>query len=141
MDIAPRFSSRWASEEVPGIGSMVGERCSSHESAICPGVASWRSAIRASDNRVGVPTLGERIERNERGPGAGADVDQSVGRAVLEVITVLDRDDLRHFSRPGQLGRRDVRDANVVNLALALKVDEGTDESSIGTRRSTACSW
>src|SRR5215471_7795669 len=32
----------------------------------------------------GEPALGERIERNERDSGAGADVDQSVGRAILE---------------------------------------------------------
>ena len=75
----------------------------------------------------GEAALGERIERDESDPGAGADVDQGVGRAVPEIIAVLDRDDLRHLSRPRQLGRRDVRHADVTNLALALKVDEGAD--------------
>src|SRR5215469_9569824 len=75
----------------------------------------------------GEPALGERIERNERDCGAGADVDQGVGRAIPEIITVLDRDDLRHLSCPRQLGGRDVRHADVANLALALKVDESAD--------------
>ncbi len=30
---APRFSSRWATDRVPGMGSMTGDRCSSHASA------------------------------------------------------------------------------------------------------------
>ena len=34
IEAASRFSSRWAIEEVPGIGSMAGERWSSHASAI-----------------------------------------------------------------------------------------------------------
>jgi len=36
---APRFSLRWASERVPGIGSMVGERRNSQASVICAEVA------------------------------------------------------------------------------------------------------
>ena len=48
IDADARFSSRWAIEEVPGIGSMAGERCSSQASAIWLGVAPWLRAIRAS---------------------------------------------------------------------------------------------
>src|ERR1700730_10733085 len=48
IEATAKFSSRWAVEEVPGIGSMTGERCSSHASAICRGVAWWCSAIRPS---------------------------------------------------------------------------------------------
>ena len=33
------FSSRCATDEVPGIGSIIGERRSSHASASCAGVA------------------------------------------------------------------------------------------------------
>ena len=48
IDSDARFSSKCAIEEVPGIGSMAGERCSSQASAIWPGVAPWLWAIRAS---------------------------------------------------------------------------------------------
>jgi hypothetical protein len=41
IDADARFSSRCAIEEVPGIGSMAGERCSSQASAIWLGVAPW----------------------------------------------------------------------------------------------------
>src|SRR5262249_27985861 len=33
IEAAARFSSRWAIEEVPGIGSIAGDRCSSQASA------------------------------------------------------------------------------------------------------------
>src|SRR5207244_12617190 len=48
IDADARFSSKCAIEEVPGIGSMAGERCNSQASAIWPGVAPWLWAIRAS---------------------------------------------------------------------------------------------
>jgi len=48
IDADARFSSRCAIDEVPGIGSMAGERCSSQASAIWLGVATWLWAIRAS---------------------------------------------------------------------------------------------
>src|SRR5207253_5590965 len=48
IDADARFSSRCAIEEVPGIGNMAGERCSSQVSAIWLGVAPWLWAIRAS---------------------------------------------------------------------------------------------
>jgi hypothetical protein len=37
---APMFSSRCVRRDVPGMGSMTGDRCSSHASATCDGVAS-----------------------------------------------------------------------------------------------------
>ena len=42
------FSSRWATWLVPGIGSMTGERWSSHARATAPGVTPWCSAAVAS---------------------------------------------------------------------------------------------
>ena len=42
------FSSKWAIDDVPGIGSITGERCSSQASAIWDGVASWAAATRSS---------------------------------------------------------------------------------------------
>jgi hypothetical protein len=41
---AAQFSSRWATDEVPGMGSMTGERASSQARAIWAGVAPWRAA-------------------------------------------------------------------------------------------------
>src|SRR5215831_11306678 len=56
IDADERFSSRCAIEEVPGIGSMAGERCSSQASAIWLGVTPWLWAIRTS-REFGVASL------------------------------------------------------------------------------------
>ena len=46
-----RFSRRWSTDEVPGISKILGERCSSHASATCSGVAFRAVAVdsRADD--------------------------------------------------------------------------------------------
>jgi hypothetical protein len=59
IDADARFSSRCAIEEVPGIGSMAGERCSSQASAIWLGVTPWLWAIRTS-GEFGLASLAER---------------------------------------------------------------------------------
>src|SRR5215510_8072754 len=41
---AARFSRRWATDDVPGINRMLGERFSNHASATCIGVAPSRPA-------------------------------------------------------------------------------------------------
>src|SRR5262249_18617874 len=41
---AARFSRRWATDDVPGISRMLGERCSNHASATCIGVTPSRPA-------------------------------------------------------------------------------------------------
>ncbi len=52
---ACRFSRRCASDDVPGISKMLGERCKSQASATCIGVASTDSAILDnSDDWIGV---------------------------------------------------------------------------------------
>jgi hypothetical protein len=56
IDADARFSSRCAIEEVPGIGSMAGDRCSSQASAIWLGVAPWLWTIRAS-GELGLASL------------------------------------------------------------------------------------
>src|SRR5271166_6635682 len=71
--------------------------------------------------------LGERGEGDEGDPGIGADVDEAIGQAVSQIIAVLDRHDFRYRSCARKLGRRDVRYADLADLALALKVDEGAD--------------
>src|SRR6266849_4890016 len=45
-DPASMFSSRCSTEEVPGIGSVNGERCSNQASATCMGLAPCASATR-----------------------------------------------------------------------------------------------
>lgn len=45
---AARFSRRCATDEVPGIKRIFGERCSSHASATCIGVAPSESATACS---------------------------------------------------------------------------------------------
>lgn len=44
-DAAAMFSSRCSTEDVPGIGSMIGERASSQASANCDGLAWCAAAI------------------------------------------------------------------------------------------------
>ena len=75
---ASTFSSRCAIEPVPGIGSITGERASSHASATWPVVASWLRAI-SRDEAAG---LGE-LAGGERKPGKEA---QAVALADLEHV-------------------------------------------------------
>ena len=49
---AARFSSRWAIREVPGIGTITGERASSHASATWPLVAPCAAATASSGARL-----------------------------------------------------------------------------------------
>ncbi len=46
MSAAATFSSRWATFDVPGIGSITGDRLSSQASASCDADASWSAAMR-----------------------------------------------------------------------------------------------
>ncbi len=50
---AATFSSRCATFDVPGIGSITGERCSSHTSESCETVAECRAANSASASAAG----------------------------------------------------------------------------------------
>ena len=50
---AARFSRRCCADSVPGIGSIIGERLSSHASLIWLGVARWASAM---SNSAGPPS-------------------------------------------------------------------------------------
>ena len=59
----------------------------------------------------------------------GANVDQGVGRTVLQIMAVLERHDLRHLSRPRQLCCRHVRNADAANLAFPLKVRRAAPKS------------
>src|SRR5256885_12381666 len=58
-----------------------------------------------------VPADGE--ERYVRDAGLGAGVDERIVVARRDVVQVLHADDVSDGARPGELGRRDVGDAQV----------------------------
>src|SRR5215471_15959501 len=60
-----QFSSKWATELVPGIGNIVGERASCHAMAICRSVAPW--AFAAAAIGVGVAWREPGIAREKNG--------------------------------------------------------------------------
>ena len=88
-DAAPTFSSRWRTCDVPGIGSITGERCSSHASASCDRpipAAAIRSTVRPARS----------ARRAEREPGdepiprpcRGRARPRTRGRKVVAVLHV-----------------------------------------------------
>ena len=103
ISAAARFSSRCSIDDVPGIGSITGERASSQASAIWSG----RGVVRARDAVERAAGLGEPAGR-EREPGDEPDARLLAGLehvlrvAVLEVVAVLDGHDL---DDPARLAR------------------------------------
>ena len=138
---AARFSSRWLTEPVPGIGTITGERRSSHASATWDGVAPSRLAApchRAS--RSG------QLAGRDRGPGHEADavlgavVEHVFGLGVGQVVAVLHGG---HREVPARL--LDLRDAHLgqtegCDLALGLQLGELGELLLGGTLRSIRCS-
>ena len=125
MPAPSTFSRRWATDDVPGMRSVVGERCRSQASAICNGVASSREATRIE--RVGLHGL-EAAEREEGRVGdalAGASVDQLVVGAVGQVVEVLYADDRCDRLRFGELLRRHATDAGGPDEALLPEAPRG----------------
>src|SRR5207247_10179797 len=61
---AAMFSSRCASDDVPGIGNMTGDFCSNHASASCTTLTLWRFASASNgllallNERVPPPPIG-----------------------------------------------------------------------------------
>ena len=113
----------------PGIGSITGERASSHASAICAGVASCclRDPVERPA-RLGEPAGREREPRDESDARALARLEHVLRVAVGEVVAVLHRHDL---DDPARLRRapssEHVRDADVPDLALVLQLLERAD--------------
>ena len=87
-----QFSSRCAGELVPGIGSMTGERASSHAIAICAGDAPWRCAA-ASSAGCGRPSAPLPSGKNGRNamPLRLAQREHRVGRVDLGVRHLRER--------------------------------------------------
>ena len=120
---AATFSSRCSIEFVPGIGTIAGERCSSHASAICAAVAPWALATRLPRARgLGHPTRREGIPRNVRKPVALAPVDERVVVPLGDAVAVLDRDDRHDLPRPIELPLADVREPDVPHLPLGTQL-------------------
>ena len=125
MAAAAVFSSRCATVEVPGIGTITGERCSSQASATCDarGVVCGRDLLQ---RRV-VDVVGHRAPRDEADAVLRAVVEERLGGAVAEAEPVLHRHDVRHLLGRLQLLDGDLGEADVPDLALVLQVLELAD--------------
>ena len=132
---AAAFSSRWAIEPVPGMGSMTGERARSQARATCAGVAPRRAATRCSPGRAQRATSAERIPRKEGYAGLLAGGEHVVVLAVPDVVLVLHRDDGRDAARLLELPHGHVGDAEVADLAGALQFHQRAH----ATRRTGPC--
>ena len=94
-------SRRAAGEDVPGIGNIAGERCSSQANEIWLAVALRRSRERRVWARK--PTRCKRVPRNKGDTSFAANVDQPVGGSIPEIVAVLDGHDWGHSARSGEL--------------------------------------
>ena len=93
---AATFSSRCATFEVPGIGSITGLRFSTQASAIWPGAASWRLGDAVEHRaRLGEIAGGERKPRDEADAVRLAIIEHVLAAAIDEIVAVL------HASPPG----------------------------------------
>ena len=136
MSSAARFSRRCSIESVPGIGSITGERRSSQASAICAGVAPWRSAI-FSERRAAVAA--QREERHEHDPLALAVVDDVVVPALGEVVVVLHGRDRHDPAGALDLLDAHLRDADVADRPRSTYSLIAPRLSSSGVSGSTRC--
>ena len=103
---------------------MFGERCSSHASATCIGVAPSRPA---TDRSVAGLQRGEAAEREVGHVGdalRGQGVDQLVVAPVGEVVEVLHADDRRDRLRLGDLLGGHGADAEVPDQSLLLQLGQ-----------------
>jgi hypothetical protein len=66
MAAAATFSSRWVTDDVPGIGTITGERCNSQARASCDGVTPCRSAAEASADTSPLPTGAHGMKASPR---------------------------------------------------------------------------
>src|SRR4029453_5899032 len=130
---AATFSSRCAQEEVPGIGSMTGERRSSQARG-----TGGRGEQGGGDLGVGGPEPvgdrggrvgdvgpccgGDRKPRNEGDPAPLAVLEYVLGGAIGEVVAVLDAHDRCDLLGLGELVDGDFREADVPDFSLVLKM-------------------
>ena len=119
------FSSRCATELVPGISSIRSYRWSSHASATCETVAPRRSATAATEPlRAADERRAEREVRDERDLVLDAHVEHVLAGAVDDAVGVLHLADLRELEHAADRVRAGLADADQVELALAAEVFE-----------------
>ena len=128
ISAAATFSSRWATFDVPGIGSITGDRFSSHASASCDGVASWSSAMRCSGppGAASGPAASGNQGMNPMPCASQASSSGSAARTVRLYMFCTDTiggDLLRGF----ELLDVDLGQPDVADLALLLQRDEFAD--------------
>ncbi len=117
------FSSRCSIDEVPGIGSISGERCSNHASATCMGLA----AMRVCDP---LHSLLRSFARPQRKPGNEHDsvlfaiVHHVVPLAIGEAVTILHGNDRHNLASPLDVLPRYIGQADQANLALGLQLGQ-----------------
>ena len=119
---AAKFSRRCATEDVPGINRIFGDRCSSQASATCIGVVRSRSAtVDRVDDCSGVkPPSGKNGT-----PLPGQIINQGIVLAMGQVMVVLHANDIRDRLRLRRLRGRDVLGAEEFqSLFLGNRLDE-----------------
>ena len=128
ISAAATFSSRCATFEVPGIGSITGERFSSHASASCAGDASWSAAMRcsgpsaaasgpAASGNHGMKPTPWLVAQSSSGSDLRAD------RLYMFCTDTISRDLLGRL----QLVDVDLGQADVADLAFALAAQQLAD--------------
>ena len=127
------FSSRCATEPVPGIGTMAAERGEQ------PRQHDLRGGRAVPGRRAPAPPVGlgvlDRCPRQERDRLLLTQVEQRLRVTVGQVVAVLDRDDRGRRLRDAQLRLVDVRQTDVPDLALRLQLDERADRVLVGHLR------
>lgn len=124
---APRFSSRCATDDVPGMSRTWSPWCSSQASATCEVVTPCFSAtllIAGSADRLRAAGEGraKREVRDERDPALGAEAQSVFVLAKHDAVGVLHLAELDELQRGLGLGDGCVADADRLDLALLAEV-------------------
>ena len=137
------LSSRCATDDVPGIGSITGERRSSQASASCAGVAPC-SARDRRERAAGLGQLagGQREPRDERDALALAVVQHVLGAAVGQVVAGSARRRSAAISRAASICATLTSDSPMCRiLPSSCSAPSSPSWSSSGTFGSMRCSW
>ena len=122
------FSSRWLTDDVPGISRMFGRKLSSHARAIWAGVRPRRAAmlgdLRAAQDRV---TAGEgrakREERHEGNAPCRALLEHRQGAPVGQVHGILHARDVGDRQRVNQVLTGDVAEADAADQPVVARLN------------------
>ena len=120
---AATFSSRWAIDDVPGMGSMTGERASSHAERDL-----LRRRVLARRDRADRLVVGrDRTPGQERDAVLLAHLEDTLGTAIGRVVAILDGRDGRDGQRGREMLAIHVRQADLEELAFVAQLDERAD--------------